>query len=163
LEQHSLHDQHTDEQRADRERRAADHPEEAQRLLREASEEKHGEQVEQAVHVLAKAISAAELVLRRLRDLDLPNGEPLLGGEHGQEPMLVAIDRDLLRYAPAHDTDAAAEIVERLARDRAQQRVKAVPAQRLEAAAAARPAMRNDEIGVGCSRDELRKLVRVHL
>src|SRR5690606_36656659 len=130
------------------ERRAADHAEEAQRLLREERQEEHREEIEQAMHVLAQPITAAEVVLRRLRDLHFPHGEALLSGEHRQEPMLIAVDRELLRDTSSHDADAAAEVVERLPCDRAKQPVEGAPAQRLEATSAPRPAVRDNEIRI---------------
>src|SRR5690606_9370356 len=140
-----------------------EHAEEAKRLLRESREEEHGEEIEQTVHVLAETITAAELVLSRLRNLDLAHGEALLGREHRQEPVLVAVDRDLLRDAPPHDANVAAEVVEGLPRDRAQQAVKSAPAKRLETGAAPRPAVRDDEIRVRGGVDQLRKVARVDL
>src|SRR5690606_40408937 len=80
-----------------------------------------------------------------------------------QEPMLIAVDRDLLRDTSSHDADDAAEVVERLPCDRAKQPVEGAPAQRLEATSAPRPAVRDDEIRIGRGRKKLRELVRVDL
>ena len=107
---------HRTSTRADDEHRHADHPEEAQGLLRESHEEENGEDVEQSARVLARLVDALEAVLRRLPDVDLADSESLPVREHGEEAVLVAVELDLLQDAPVEGARAAAEIVESHAR-----------------------------------------------
>src|SRR5579864_8304390 len=64
----------------------------AQRLLCETHQEEDGEHIQQQMHVFPRAVNTLEAVALRLTDLDFRDAEPLSLREHGQQPVLVAIE-----------------------------------------------------------------------
>src|SRR5262245_2384598 len=98
------------DERAQPEGNRADHAEEAQRPLRETHEEEHAEDVESATNVIARRGVAVEAVARRLPHVDFDHTKALTIRQHGQEAMLIAVQRDLFQHAPVECPRAAAKV-----------------------------------------------------
>ena len=111
-EQHPVHSQVSDQHRADTEGRRAEHAEETQRLLREAHQEEDAEQIQQVMHVFARAVDAPMAVLRRLPHRDLADAEAEAHRQDRHEAMLIAVQIDFCQHLAPHRADAAAEIAQ---------------------------------------------------
>ena len=139
-------------------------PKKRKRFLREPHEEEHREDVEHPMRVFLGPVDAGVVILRRLPDVDFLDAESLAIGEHRQETVLVAVQRDFFQHLALHGARVAAEIAQPQPRDARYEAVKSAAAQLPEPPACARPAVRDRDVGSIADRvHQLADLGRVDL
>src|SRR5262245_56827039 len=127
-EKEAVDDEPGDEHCADCEGRSAHHAEEPQRLVRKTYEETDRKDDQHTARVFADRINFAAAVLLRLTNVHFHDLEALPVRQHGQEPMLISVQHDLLEYAAFHGAGAATQIVVMLARHLPDEPMKGIPA-----------------------------------